>query len=406
MNGRLKVLSLFSGIGAFEKALGNLAVDYELVNYCEIDKFASKAYSVIHKVSEELNLGDISQVNEKNLPDFDLMTWGFPCTDISIAGKQKGFIDENGEVTRSGLYYEGIRILKHKKPKYSIIENVKNLTTKKFEKEFALILSDLKEAGYNNYWRVLNAKDYGIPQNRERVFIVSIRKDVDDGSFEFSNGYDSGLRLKHLLQDEVDEKYYLSSHTTSRLDVEDIEHTGFVGFKKKGKEVDIASTLLARDYKGMGNQGMNVVKEKLVFENNERQIKINGEIYYNPNNEYYKSVENREYLGYIGNAPKQATKVFKPEIANTLVANGGGQGGKTSLYHLGYAIRKLTPIECFRLMGFDDEDVAKLREAKISDTQIYKMAGNSIVVNVLESFLPSLLKVNYTYKINESEMAI
>lgn len=125
----MRVLSLFSGIGAFEKALTNLSIPFELINYCEIDKYASKGYSLIHGISESKNLGDVTKINEIALPDFDLMTWGFPCTDISVAGKQTGII----KGSRSGLYYEGFRILNAKKPKYSIIENVKNLTSKKFK---------------------------------------------------------------------------------------------------------------------------------------------------------------------------------------------------------------------------------------------------------------------------------
>lgn len=126
---------------------------WELINYCEFDKYAAKAYSAIHNVNENQNLGDITKVNAKDLQDFDLMTWGFPCTDISICGKQKGLIDNQGNQTRSGLYYEGLRILKEKKPKVSIIENVKALTSKKFKKEFEMILSDLEKIGYNNHFR-------------------------------------------------------------------------------------------------------------------------------------------------------------------------------------------------------------------------------------------------------------
>lgn len=166
---------------------------------------------MIHNVDPNLNLGDITQVDEKKLNDFDLMTWGFPCTDLSAAGRQKGFIDENGNKTRSGMYYEGIRILREKKPKLSIIENVKALTSKKFAKEFQMILDDLDEAGYNTYYKILNAKDYGIPQNRERVFIISIRKDIDNGKFKFPDPKPLKIRLKDLLDDEVDEKVkYLS----------------------------------------------------------------------------------------------------------------------------------------------------------------------------------------------------
>jgi DNA (cytosine-5)-methyltransferase 1 len=194
---------------------------WTLVNFCELDKYAIKSYCAIHNVSEELNLGDITTVDPTKIADFDMMTWGFPCTDISISGKQKGFKDEEGNTTRSGLYYEGIRILREKKPKISIIENVKNLVGKRFKKEFESILNDLDEAGYNSYWKVLNAKDYGVPQNRERVYIISIRKDVDNGKFVFPEGFDNGKRLKDVLEDEVDEKFYINTPKAQKL-IEDL----------------------------------------------------------------------------------------------------------------------------------------------------------------------------------------
>lgn len=203
----LKVRTLFSGIGSPESALKNIGIDYELVDFCEIDKYAVKSYCAIHNVSEDKNLGDISKVWGRNLPYADLMVWGFPCTDISLAGKQSGIIE--GE-TRSGLNYEGFRVLKETKPKYSIIENVKNLTGKKFKGNFDQMLIDIEELGYNNYWEVLNSKDYGIPQNRERVFIVCIRSDIDTGNFVFPEKFDSGYRLKDFLEDEVDESFYIS----------------------------------------------------------------------------------------------------------------------------------------------------------------------------------------------------
>lgn len=190
---------------------------WELVNFCEFDKYAVKSYCAIHNVDESLNLGDITKVNEKEIADFDMMTWGFPCTDISVAGKQEGFINANGEKTRSGLYYDGLRILKEKKPKISIIENVKALTNKKFKGIFEMILNDLDKAGYNSYWQILNAKDYGVPQNRKRCFIVSIRKDIDNGKFKFPESFDNGLRLKDILEDEVDEKYYINTSKAKEL---------------------------------------------------------------------------------------------------------------------------------------------------------------------------------------------
>ena len=207
----MKVLSLFSGIGAFEKALDRLNIDYELVAFSEIDKYATKSYCAIHGVDESMNLGDITKVDENSLPkDIDLITYGFPCQDISLAGKQKGMFNDDGTQTRSGLFFEALRIIEATKPKIAIAENVKNLTGKKFKEQFELVLKSLEEAGYSNYWKVLNAKDYGIPQNRERVFIISIRKDIDMG-YEFPEPFPLQLRLKDMLEDEVEEKYYIDS---------------------------------------------------------------------------------------------------------------------------------------------------------------------------------------------------
>lgn len=213
----MKVLSLFSGIGAFEKALKNLGVEFELIGFSEIDKYAVKSYCAVHGVDPSLNLGDITKIDEKNLPkDIDLLTYGFPCQDISNAGKQKGFLDDNGQLTRSGLFFDAHRIIEGCKPKVAIAENVKALTGKRFKEEFSLVLSSLEEAGYENYWKVLNAKDFGVPQNRERVFIVSIRKDIKM-EFEFPLGFPLEIRLKDILEDEVDEHFYLPQERVERL---------------------------------------------------------------------------------------------------------------------------------------------------------------------------------------------
>lgn len=213
----MKVLSLFSGIGAFEKALDNLEIPYELIGFSEIDKYAVDSYCAIHSVEESKNLGDITKVDEKALPkNIDLVTYGFPCQDISLAGKQKGLFNEDGTQTRSGLFFEALRIIEATQPRVAIAENVKNLTSKKFNAQFQVVLESLGQAGYNNYWQVLNAKDYGIPQNRERVFIISIRKDIDKG-FTFPQPIPLELRLKDLLEENVDEKYYLRSDQFGEL---------------------------------------------------------------------------------------------------------------------------------------------------------------------------------------------
>lgn len=222
----LRVLSLFSGIGAFEKALTNLKVDYEVVNFCEIDGYAAKSYCAIHDVDPALNLVDVTKIDTSKLKDIDLITYGFPCQDISTAGRQKGFVDADGNITRSGLFFEALRIIKDLKPKFAIAENVKALTSKKFEKEFNAVKESLNAVGYNNYYKVLNATEFGIPQNRERVFIVSIRKDVDDYSFEFPSGGVLTHCLYDFLEKEVDETFYKKDERTLAL-IKKLEDEGF-----------------------------------------------------------------------------------------------------------------------------------------------------------------------------------
>lgn len=208
----IRLLSLFSGIGAFEKALENLGVDFKIVNYCEIDKYASKAYSLIHNVPEERNLGDITKIDTRSLMglNIDLVTYGFPCQDISIAGKQKGFTDEDGNITRSGLISYAMGVISATKPKVAIAENVKNLMSKKFLPLYDMTVKFLDFLGYVTYAQVLNAADYGMPQNRERVFLVSVRKDICKKEFEFPEPIPLTKYMKDYLEKDVPSEYDLS----------------------------------------------------------------------------------------------------------------------------------------------------------------------------------------------------
>lgn len=438
---KLRIGSFFSGIGAFEKALERLEIPHETVFYCEIDKYASKAYSLIHNVPESFNLWDITKVDETKLPDFDLMTWGFPCQDISVAGKQAGIVE--GE-TRSGLYHDGLRILRYKKPKYSIIENVKNLTSEKFRLIFHQILCDLEDAGYHSYYEVLNAKDYGIPQNRERVFIVSIRKDVDQG-FMFPLPFDNGLRLKDLLEDEVDEKYYISQEKTEKLleslKEKDIKHlkeppymiqtpdfqvSNMQGPRLKDSS-DYSFTLRANESFAHGIAIPALTPDRQEKRQNGRRFKEDGEPMFTltgqdghgvlmqvgmldiKGNEQIRRVYSEDGLSPTLNCmecgnrqPKvlineptvfeerkdEGMRFFKDGVVGTLRTI-SDCGDKRVIYP-NYRIRKLTPLECFRLMGFDDADYWVCKNAGISDSQLYKMAGNSIVVQVLEGMLTNL----------------
>lgn len=392
----LKVRTLFSGIGAPEIALKNLKIPYELVDFCEVDKYAVKSYCAVHGVSEEKNLGDITKVWGRNLPYSDLLAWGFPCTDISVAGKQKGIIE--GE-TRSGLYYEGLRILKETKPKYSVIENVKNLTGKKFKAEFEQMLKDLDEVGYNIYWKVLNAKDYGIPQNRERVFIVSIRKDVDEGTFSFPGGFDNGLRLKDFLESEVDEKYYISQDKVKK-----IINSSFAQEKTRiQNEEGNCQTLLARDYKDPKCVAIPcITPDRVEKRQNGRRFKEDGDPMFT-----ITSQDKHGILQIKKNSPTRIGNIYgeqfgtgyagnvwdKEAICPTLMTmQGGGRQPMVMTDGSQYRIRKLTPKECWRLMGFGDEDFQKAVDAGVSNSQLYKQAGNSIVTDVLFYIFKNLLK--------------
>lgn len=453
----MKLLSLFTGIGAFEKALEKLGIKYNLVGFSEIDKYAIKSYCAIHNVDPELNFGDVRELTFQDIEGkVDLLTWGFPCQDISVAGKMAGI----KEGTRSGLYYEGLRILKEVKPKYSIIENVKNLTSKKFKNSFEQILKDLEESGYNNYWNVLNAKNYGVPQNRERVFIVSIRKDIDKEIFEFPAPFDNGIRLKDVLEDSVDEKYFLSekmiqgfiaNNQDYNIEEQSAIRVGEVTPNSQTGQVystdGISPTIVAGTHgyangniieagnlhnKGWYNSSNTVYSNRGIAPtltamqggNIKPKIMVEriGGIFDKDNHRHQAgSIYNREGIappldtmqggyrqpmvnvingtkkGYDTALPGDSINMTFPrsKTKRGRVGHGVAQTLDTSCSQAtitDYRIRKLTPKECWRLMGFSDTDFEKARATGNSDTQLYKQAGNSIVVNVLEAILKNLLK--------------
>lgn len=346
----LSLISLFSGIGSPEKALERLGIPYELVAYCEIDKPASKSYAAIHGVDESLNLGDITKIDEKKLPKgVDLLTYGFPCQDISNNGKQKGFHNDDGSRTRSGLFFDALRIIEAVQPVVAIAENVKNLTSKKFAEEFKIVLESLEQAGYNNYWAVLNAKAYGIPQNRERVFIVSIRKDVDPGCFRFPEGFPLEVKLMDVLEEDVSPELFIETPPDIRNIIFYI--SGSEVFVREATRKGYATAFLGDS--------------------------INLEF---PNSKTRRGRVGRQVAQTLTTSPAQAVVVNSAEELR---------------------IRKLTPKECFRLMGFDDSDFEKAASV-VSDTQLYKQAGNSIVVNVIQHIIKALVDCGALPKGGES----
>ena len=369
----IKILELFGGIGACSSALTKLGVEYEIADYVEIDKYAVKSFNAIHNTNFEPQ--DIQNWN-KDI-EVDLIMHGSPCQDFSLAGKQAG--GDEGSGTRSSLMYETIRIVEKLKPKYVIWENVKNLLSKKHRHNFDAYLETMKQLGYINYYQVLNAKDYGIPQNRERVFTVSIRSDIDTG-FVFPEKQELKLKLKDMLEDNVDEKYYLTDSMINYLENGKYQSSK-VSNKLKQTETGICPTLDTMqggnrqpfiEIKNNTEKGVVVKEDKTFIEKHYDNFKNkNGYIpeMFNP----YNESEIKEV------APTQSTQC------------GSTTSSATVLKRECLRIRKLTPKECWRLMGFDDEDFEKASHVN-SNTQLYKQAGNSIVVNVLMAIFKELIK--------------
>jgi DNA (cytosine-5)-methyltransferase 1 len=283
----MKILEAFAGIGAWRKALINLNICHESVGFIENNKYAIQAYCQLYNDSIENNYNDITKLNYKELPDHDLFCYSPPCQSFSVAGKRKGLEDIRGT-----LFFYAAKIIEIKKPKYAIMENVKGLLSDDNGKTIEIILNRLDGAGYNNYMMLLNAKDYGIPQNRERVFIVSIRKDFDDLTYEFPKKENIGYNaLQNILQINIDDIMIVDDGASKT----------------------------------------------------------------------YQSVM------------RNCCPCLKASRSNYLILT---------------LNRKLTSLECFRLQGFSDDDYFKLEE--ISDPQKYKLAGNSIVVNVCEAIFKQL----------------
>ena len=434
----LKVVELFSGYGSQALALKRLGIDFTSTQ-CDIDKYAVQAYNQIH--GETLNLGDITKVDEGKLDkDIDLLTFSSPCQDFSVSGLQKG--GEKGSGTRSSLLWECERIISATRPKYLLMENVKNLVGKKFFPCFQSWLQTLDALGYTNYWKVLNAKDYGVPQNRERVFVVSIRKDINQG-YTFPEPIKLEKRLKDVLEENVDEKYYLSDKLVQ----------GFLAKIERGKEhptgfnqqinicdqEDVCTTLTSRYHKcgitdpyiedtsktirtsgfsSLDKHSWDVVKEPIpaasrgrnpdnpsdrtVGSHTEQRLELNEDGITNTlttvQKDNYVVEPQVKQLGVL----KESTRTNGHTQDRVYSTNGLSptlntcQGGGLEPKILNqYRLRKLTPRECFRLMGVADEDFNKLHD--ISKTQLYKLAGNSIVVDVLAAIFRNLL-INKTTK--------
>ena len=423
----------------------NLGYEPEKNKYYDWDKLARRKTNDIEKywLACKLthNLGDINKI--EFLSYADLWTISFCCQDISVAGKMRGLKPDSG--TRSSLLWENIRLLKRAKddgtlPKYLMFENVKNLVSKKFIDDFNNLLEVLDELGFNSYWKVLNAKDCGIPQNRERVFVISVRKDIDNGTYDFPKPFDIGIRLKDVLDKEVDEKYYLSKDIQERFHITDSTFTkNIVGttkpeFRTIGQrdlvyqQDSIMGALVATDYKQpkqivetnnciqVGDLNhynydeMNRVYSKegcsptlRTMQGGDRQPRVleqNDKLTHSEWKEqmYEKFIEEAdgEPSGVITN--QSQTFGYRPPMkgySKCLRSEANDTGVVEN-----FRVRKLTPNECWKLMGLTEEDCANAKNIGVADSQLYKQSGNGIVTNCVELLVEHLYKAQYdnTYK--------
>ena len=420
-NKPIRLIELFAGIGSQAKAMTNLGLDFEHWFVCEFDKYAIQSYNAVHNTN--FTTSDVTKITSKDLNITDtehftyLLTYSFPCQDLSNAGKGRGM--EKGSGTRSGLLWEVERLLNEceELPQVLLMENVPQVHSVKNKEHFDKWIAFLESKGYSNHWQDLNAKDYGIPQSRNRCYMVSI---LGDYSFEFPKPIPLELRLGDMLEQEVDEKYYLSDAAIQGRQDSSFRQYNLEKSLINGK--DVHPTILAR-YDGSPTLLDETLKKEVCNTALEKELVTPYDI-------IDVSYSNSR-LGELVNGKIKTVNGTDNQIANTLTTSAanfgvcvpkvvGGVGEKKSnggrqyyqqdrIYDDGIAIsvttafnpyyatkeprslriRKLTPKECWRLMGFADEDLEKA-ERVCSNTQLYKQAGNSIVVNVLMAIFKEL----------------
>lgn len=348
----LKVFTAFSGYDSQCMALDRMKINYELVGWSEIDKYAIMAHNAIYPQYKDRNFGDISKIDWENVPDFDLFTYSFPCTDISSAGQQKGL--EEGSGTRSGLLWE-CKKAELKRPKYLLMENVKALTRKKFLPYLHKWHSFLTEMGYTNFTQILNSKKFGVPQNRERVFMVSI---LGDAWFDFPKPFQSDKKLKDLLDENVDDRYYLSQRCLSSfIRKNEIQREKGNGFTFKPTNGDcIAKTITTHPNDRLDD---NYIIEPL--EPNVLTPK---------RTEYGKKMRKAYENGDFKESRHNMT-ILEPRtdgISNIITTVQKDNLLYEPINNKYFRIRKLTEKECFRLMDVSDENINKIQNSGISKT--------------------------------------
>lgn len=315
----MKFIDLFAGIGGFRYALEHF--DCECVFSSEIDMHCQESYKLNFG---ETPWGDIRDISEKDIPSFDILCAGFPCQPFSISGKLKGFDD-----TRGTLFFEIVRIINYHKPKIILLENVKNLKSHNDGATFKVIYNTLSNLNYNIYYKVLNAKDFSLPQNRERIAILCIRKDLDSGKFVFPRASDKIVTISDIKEDDIVTKKYIINRDDIYIDESKLKEA--INRKKYNKPLRIGTI-------SNGGQGNRIYHE-------------NG-------------------------------------IGITLAATSGGAASKTGAYYINGKVRKLSPREAARLQGFPEN--FKIIE---NENQALKQFGNSVPINLIIEVLKGLKDV-------------
>lgn len=385
------LFEMFAGYGGASFALKKAGIPFECIGYSEVDKFAIQCYEQNH--GNIRNFGDCTQIIPEYLPDFDLLTGGFPCQSFSVAGKGLGEQD-----TRGTLFHDIIRIAEIKKPKLMLLENVKGLTFKKHKKTFNKILSELHRIGYFVHWEILNSKEHGIPQNRERIFFACFRDLKEYAEFCFPGKDELKVLLKDILENEVDEKFYLGKDRVKQL-LANIKQNGRLNVSPSGNGMsgmvnikDIVNTLTSSDWKDA--QKIIQVNKPNHARNRVYSYKGNAPTLTTHHAPFFL-VKTNTKTGYDVAVPGDGVRLEHPssqtararvfkQLSGTLMCN-AGRGVITD----DFRIRKLTPKECFRLMGFLNDEI---NLDGISDSQQYKLAGNGWCIQTVSKIFTQILK--------------
>lgn len=407
----LKVIELFAGIGAQRKGLERAGIEHEVVAISEIDKYALKVYEALY--GNTPNLGDISKIEK--LPKADMWTYSFPCTDISLSGRMKGL--EKGSGTHSSLLWEVQRLLEVSKandelPKYLLLENVKNLISKKFKPYFDEWCRYLESLGYKNFYKVLNGKNYNVPQNRERIFLLSIRNCNED--YVFPNEIPLTTKLGDLLEPNVADKYFLSGKLITCFSSMKNRNGLIRGlrFRPRGKKDEYAWTIttapgsratdtfiiepISAAIRGRTDEDENY-KQQLELKNDGNTntlttVQKDNVVIVPQNTKQGYAIAHVGDGIYTNRADSKRGVVQRESIPTLKTSNKDIAVVVDDPTEL-ISIRRLTPRECWRLMGWTDEDIDKAFKADVSETQLYKMAGNSIIVNCLEAIFKNIQEV-------------